>query len=383
MPRLAEDRVPRHRRRPDGRGVVTIPNPERGRGDDVYTGTHGTKEAEENYRRAISEWIARGRTPLPREGDRSVARVASAYLVHARRKFTKRGRPTTWGKLVERVMADVVAWHGADDPASFGPRTLRDVRARWMTEARPGKAAPANRRTAHGYARIVVEMFRWAAEREMIDAALWHRLQVVKAPEPHEGRDSPPPRRSAPKAAVEATLGELRRGPAADILRLIELTGMRPGEACVMRGSDVERSGEVWAYRVPADWNKTERSGRSRVVYLGPRAQAIVGPRIDRHGDGYLFRPTSGPRRATGPYRRQTLAALVAGASGRSERGASWSPNHLRHSAATRVDAALGTPAAQAMLGHGSARTTAIYVDPDRATLAEREAAREAALALG
>jgi Phage integrase family len=42
-----------------------------------------------------------------------------------------------------------------------------------------------------------------------------------------------------------------------------------------------------------------------------------------------------------------------------------WSPNRLRHSAATRVRRELGIEAARALLGHSDADTTTIYAERD------------------
>lgn len=53
-------------------------------------------------------------------------------------------------------------------------------------------------------------------------------------------------------------------------------TGMRPGEAVIMRTCDLDVSGEVWVY-IP-DRHKTEHHGRQRQIVLGPRAQERLAP---------------------------------------------------------------------------------------------------------
>ena len=58
------------------------------------------------------------------------------------------------------------------------------------------------------------------------------------------------------------------------MVRLQQLTGMRPGE--------VDRGGEAWVYR-PAQ-HKTARHGKARPIHLGPRAQAAITEFLLRDG---------------------------------------------------------------------------------------------------
>jgi integrase len=48
-----------------------------------------------------------------------------------------------------------------------------------------------------------------------------------------------------------------------------------------------------------------------------------------------------------------------------------WSPNQLRHSAATRIRKEFGLEAAQVVLGHGEMNTTEIYAEQDETLAAE------------
>lgn len=48
-----------------------------------------------------------------------------------------------------------------------------------------------------------------------------------------------------------------------------------------------------------------------------------------------------------------------------------WSPNRLRHTAATEIRAHFGLEQAQAVLGHSAARTTEIYAEKNLAASAE------------
>src|SRR5262249_28609738 len=73
----------------------------------------------------------------------------------------------------------------------------------------------------------------------------------------------------------------------AAMIRLQELSGMRPGEVVIMRGCDLDTNGRLWTY-MPSS-HKTEHHGHERIIYLGPEAQRVLKPwlRMDLHA--YLF----------------------------------------------------------------------------------------------
>jgi len=164
------------------------------------------------------------------------------------------------------------------------------------------------------------------------------------------------------------------------MIELQRLTGMRPGEVLSMRVCDLDMSGVVWTY-TPAE-HKTEHHGHGRAVFIGPRAQTILRPFLRPELTACLFSPREaeqsrrsldakgqrglgqretrrkthrrlGDRYTTESYRRAIARACeLAGAP-------QWSPNQLRHNAATRLRREHGLDVAQTILGHriGSAIT--------------------------
>ena len=54
----------------------------------------------------------------------------------------------------------------------------------------------------------------------------------------------------------------------ADMVRFQRLTGCRPGEVCLLRPCDLDRSGDVWAYRPES--HKTEHHGREARNFRRP-----------------------------------------------------------------------------------------------------------------
>ena len=240
-------------------------------------------------------------------------------------------------------------------------------------------------------------MFRWGCSQELVPASVLNALESVRGLA--KGRTSA--RESAPivpmaDAIVEATLPFLP-GVVADMVRLQRLTGARPEEICLLRPVDLSTQGEVWEY-VPES-HKTEHQNRSRVIFLGSRAQAILQPYLLREPTAFCFSPREsektrrlrrGQGRKTplscgnrpGTNRRRTPKCLPGERySSDSYRRAihracktanvpQWSPYRLRHRAATEIRRRFGLEAAQVVLGHSRASVTQIYAQRDLAKAA-------------
>ena len=120
--------------------------------------------------------------------------------------------------------------------------------------------------------RPVVRFFGWAAENELVTA---RRSTTGSRRSPGlrkgrtEARESEPVR-PVPDAFVDAIEPHVARQVWA-MVELQRLTGMRPGEVCIMRAADLDTSGRVWDY-IP-ERHKTEHHGRERRIYLGPKVR--------------------------------------------------------------------------------------------------------------
>jgi hypothetical protein len=171
---------------------------------------------------------------------------------------------------------------------------------------------------------------------------------------------------------------------------------------------DVDTSGDVWLYRPES--HKTEHHGRGRTICIGPRAQGILRPYLLRPKDTHCFSPQESekerraerhenrrtplscgnrpgtnrkrrPKRqpgdsyVTATYRRAIHRAVDAVNRERKRQAEEedvepellprWSPNRLRHSAATEIRKRFGLEAAQVTLGHATADVTQIYAERD------------------
>ena len=198
---------------------------------------------------------------------------------------------------------------------------------------------------------------------------------------------------------VDATLPHLSE-VVADMIRFQRLTGCRPGEVCILRPCDVDTSGDVWIYRPES--HKTEHHGRERVICIGPKGQDVLRPYLLREKESYCFVPAESERKRlallherrrtplscgnrpgtnrkrhpkkkpglrydTGSYRRAIHRAVDLANRNRNGDGPlpRWSPNRLRHSAATEIRRQFGLEAAQVTLGHATADVSQIYAERD------------------
>ena len=194
--------------------------------------------------------------------------------------------------------------------------------------------------------------------------------------------------RTAPVADehVDATLPLLTVVVQA-MVRLQRLTGCRPEDVCNMRPCDVNTSGDVWCY-VP-DTHKMQHFGRNRRIYIGPKAQKVLLPWLQRPSGSYCFSPKEAaqanraerrrrrrtpitpsqakretkprPERAPGnQYTRHSYNQAITRACKRAG-VPKWTPNQLRHSRGTEVRAQHGLEASQTVLGHARADVTQLY----------------------
>ena len=419
MPKLANSSPKYRRHKASGQAVVTIG------GKDIYLGPHGSKASKAEYDRLVGEWLVSGRRLAPTEHAEAptVAELSAAYILWAERYYRKNGKPTRTIERIRIALRVLRQPYGHTSVAAFGPLALQAIQQQLVREGRSlAPATPAAkgktkrvRPKSRPYINCLVEevrrLFKWGVAQELVPASVLHGLSAVRGLS--RGRtDAPEPKPVLPvdDATVEATLPHLPP-IVADMVRLQRLTAMRPGEVCILRPCDVDRSGDVWLYR-PAE-HKTEHHGRDRVVFLGPRAQAILRPYLLRDSQAYCFSPRESiakhraelrehrkspvqpsqldrrkrrPKRSPGErydvaaYDRAIARAceqafpvppgLETDATRAWHREHRWTPNRLRHSAATVIRGSFGLDAAQVILGHAHAQVTEVYAERDHARAA-------------
>lgn len=384
MPKLVK-KLPSYRRhKVSGHAVVTL------NGRDHYLGPHGSPESVDAYKRLIAEWTTAGPAATAATNAESTAgadfricELLAAYLEYAERYYIKDGEPTGEAKNVKEATRQLQELYGMTPVADFGPTALKTVRQKMI-------GTKLSRRVINFRVNRIRRVFKWGVENELVAPGVLHALQAVAALRAgrSDARETGPVR-PVSEETVNAILPHVTPQVRA-MIELQQLTGMRPNEVTAMRPMDIDRSQTTWVYR-PAR-HKTEHHGIERVIYLGPRAQAIVTPYLLRPVESFLFSPKEAvkqsrdrlrkgnnppkkrrprPKRVPGNrYTRRSYYYAIKRACKKANVEV-WGPNRLRHSAATYLRKRFGIEAARVVLGHRSSAVTEVYAELDRAKAAD------------
>ncbi len=402
MPR----RVPSYRlHKPSGRAVVTLD------GEDFYLGKYGSPESRSKYARLIADWTA-GALRKKSDDQVTIVNLLAAYRRHAQVYYNRSGnRPTGELANIDQAIRPLKQVYGEIAVEEFGPRRLEAIR-RLMLEGggyrnKNGQPAkPLSRSSINARIGILKRIFKWGVSQELVPAEVYLAISTLAGLQSgrSEARETDPVA-PADDRDVEAALPFM---PAivADLVRLQRLTGCRPGEIRILRPADVDRSSQPWVYR--PQWHKTEHRGHKRLIFLGPQAQKILLPYLLRDAESYCFSPADAerkrkealrearktkvqpsqldrskpdPKRTAGKcYTKDSYNRAIARACDLADAAAhqetpeipaderivkQWTPNQLRHAAATRIRKEYGLEAAQVILGHSRADVTQLYAERD------------------
>lgn len=355
------------------------------------------REALDAYRQWVARWRRDPAVRTPESAAKPIT-VADAWTRY--RDFANRyyrdgaGLPTKEPSILALAMREVLSRFGTRQADSMSPAMLRAVQDAWIAS---GLAST----TIVGWTHRVRRVWRWLVSEGLVRPETADVLRTI--PPVRAGRSGARPPKAikpVPVLVVERTLSQLPPTIVA-MVRLQLLTGMRPGEVCSMRPADIDVSGPLWRY-APAR-HKTAYRGHEREILLGPQAQAVLEPFLDREPGFPIFRPLDAlrgrhaarvasyePKKGTGDYRRwesyrrraaereaeaasRTPSGWTTAAYGRAIaeacRGAGlehWSPNRIRHTVATAIRERHGLEAAQIVLGHARADVTQIYAERSR-----------------
>jgi len=380
MPRT--NRPPSYRRhKARNSAVVTLD------GRNHYLGPYGSPESHEKYARLLAEWRLHSGHLLPTTGPRRIASNLSinelilAYFRHAQAYYVKGGTPTSEQDNIRQALRFVRQLYGASPATEFGPVALANVRQAMVAAGRSRKLINKDVNRVRG-------MFGWAVEQELLPVDVHQALRRVKGL--CKGRSAAretAPVEPVPEASIAAILPHLSPQVAA-MIQLQHLCGARPQEVVSIRPCEVDASGAVWLYQPRT--HKTEHFDRRKVIMLGPKAQAVLRPWLDRDTETCCFVPAetsawhyrrlrrggapAAPIEAGEPrdlklrpglrYTRHSYRVAVQRACKRAGIPA-WSPRQLRHTRATMIRRAYGLEAAKAVLGHTDTKITEIYAERD------------------
>lgn len=410
MPKIVHATPKYRHHKASGQAAVTIC------GKHHYLGRWKSKASRAEYDRLVGEWIAAGRParlPTPTNNGIFIVELCQAYLNYAEKHYVKDGKATGTIFGIKAALRMLRERHSRVRVPDFGPLALEALQQQ-MAEA--------------GHARSYVNqnigrikrVFRWGVSREIVPVAVYHALLTV--PGLRKGRSKARETKKVRPVAAELVERTLPYLPPmlADMVRLQRLLGCRPTEVCLIRPCDVDRSGEVWTYEPGS--HKTEHHDKDRIIFIGPRARAILERYLLRAGgdDVYCFSPREserlrsaerrenrkspltpsqakrqpkrngkrrpGERYNKNSYNKAIRRACEAEAENRRQKaieaGAAaeelaaikpdyWHPYQLRHAAATEIRKRYKLEGSQVILGHSRMNMTEHYAEKS-AELAEK-----------
>lgn len=285
------EKTPAYRKHKSGQARVTL------NGQDVYLGKFGTPESKAKFHETIAQWEANNRLPLKLEKDVTVAELLVAYKAHCEGYYRHAddGSPTGETDNIRVALRALREFHGSLPARDFTPSKLKGLREQMIER---GLA----RTTINKRVNYIRALFKWAVESEAIPAETWHALRAVSALK--RGRTEarePAPVKGVDEDYVNMILPHVSPQIGA-MIQIQLLTACRPGEICMMRTGDIERSSEAWTYRPQR--HKTGHHGHDREIPIGRNAREILRPFLKLDLSAYIFSPAEAEA-----WRRDKLSA--------------------------------------------------------------------------
>ena len=394
--------VPAYRlHKPSGQARVIINR------EHIYLGPYGSPESREKYARLIAEMSVSAETPsqptTPQTSNQAmtIGEILVAYWGFAEGYYVKDGKPTKELGCMREALQPLRDLYASTPASEFGPKSLQAVRQHMVEEGLCRNVV--NHRVSR-----IKRAFKWAVAEELIPPAVFHGMLAVTGLRfgRTEARETEPIK-PVPDEHVDALLAFTAPQVSATI-QVQRLTGMRPCEVVLMRPCDIDMSGPVWIYE-PHDHKNRWRESH-RLIPIGPKAQEILKPYLDRDPQAYLFSPQEAnawrleqrpvhhkktrktpiypseikarqeakeARRKRKPkrqkhdkYNSQTYRKAIEYAFIKARKSGveipHWHPNQLRHNRGTEVRKVYGVEAAQVILGHARADVTQVYAEKNQ-----------------
>jgi integrase len=235
----------------------------------------------------IAAWLAAGRRlPAPAAdapADLSVNELALRFWRHAEDYYRRPdGTPAPELNSLALALRPLKDLYGCTPAADFDTRALKALRQSLID--RGLARVTVNQRVAR-----IVRLFQFGVEEKLVPAPVYQSLKAVRGLRKgramvKEGRKVQP----VPDGDVDAVLPYLSP-PLRAAVALQRLTGMRSGEVLAIRTCDVDTSGDVLVY-TPAR-HKGDLHGRSRRIFLGRRAQALLSRWLREDASANVFQP--------------------------------------------------------------------------------------------
>ncbi len=276
---------------------------------------------------------------------------ADKYFVYRDGRYAHRTHTSSYGNA-KRVCALLDPWY--DMPtAEFEPKHLQEMMASQVAKG-------LKRTTINKYRKDCLTVFRWGVPFKLIPASVVDTLKYVQGLK--AGRTDAV--ESEGVQAVEDDIVDATIAHAhpiiATMIRFQRLTGARPTETCILRGSRIDKTDvDIWVY-YPDYWKTqlVDKKKDRRAIMIDEELQEIIAPFLDRPADKYCFSPKEAyppqAHRLGDHYLESSYRSAIQRAADRAgvQR---WAPNQLRHTRSTEIMLSGGTAEEEsAMLGHGA-----------------------------
>lgn len=393
--------------------VVTI------NGRDHYLGAYDSPESWELYHRLVAEHLAARREPpppAPVDAPLTITELIARYWRFAKTYYVKDGNPTSEIHAIKLALRFVRRLYATSPAFDFAPKQLKAVREAMVaheisrqvkvTDPASGTVVTVRKVVRTGMARKCINklvgrvkrMFAWAVEEELVPVGVHAALLRVKGLKRGKSAARETARvRPVPDDHVRRVIAVVP--PAVRAMVEVQwLCGCRPQDVVQMRPCDIDTSGPVWEYR-PRRF-KTEHHNDhgspelDRVVYLGPKAQAILTPFLPVDPQSFVFSPRRSEAERSALRRAARQSPLTPSQAARTPTGRAkaplrshypvssyrqsirrgckragvpvWVPNQLRHSRLTEIRSRYGLEASRVVGGHREVGVTQLYAEQDR-----------------
>jgi integrase len=334
--------------------------------------------------------------------------MIDAWVAYSEAYYRRPDGKVTSSHNTVLIVQQALKRYGHLPPQEFDTLMLLEVQRDWV-------AAGYFRKTVNSYQQYLVRAFKWGVARKFCPVETWQALTAVETIHKCRGIKMPngkvivaPERKDIQPVSqelLEATKKYMPR-TIANMVELQLLIGARSGEFLDLTPNDLDRTpktfkgknGEpitvnVWTVDISRK-HKGAWRGKPRILYFGPKAQAILRPYlVNRPGDAYIFNPREvmaerkanckmhrrpdqlpSPRKSDrvvrDHYDNNSFRHAIVHACNAAKLPL-WNPHRLRHSAATYLREEFGLEVASLILGHSDVEVTKIYAERNQAKALE------------
>ena len=312
-------------------------------GKDIYLGKYNSPESHEKYQLAIAELVSR--LAITKTKGLTLPALAAVYHQFSQIRFSD-AKLRSYHRTIQRFASLFPELDSQDVACSH-------VEAFQMSLVQRNLTA----KTINDYLARLKNIFCWASRNKYMPAQnllFFDMLDRVDNTWP--GVRQTDKVKPVSLEQINEILTDVPKTVAA-LIKFQFRTACRPSEARMLRLCDIEKSDDVWLYCPPK--HKTSHQGKQRRIPLGPLAQQVIESQQVVDPSAYVFH-SGDPSQ---PYKKDSYSRAIRRACERAGIDPHWTPNQIRHTAATSIRAEYGIEVTQVVLGHSHVRTTEIYAE--------------------